>query len=95
MPIARSCATRRGTVTWPWWYWNSTKRRSSGPKWPTIPAGSGATTVSPSGVSQRSRRMRHLRAQHQILDQEVIALEARAAGAAATRARRGAAGGRG
>ena len=42
MPMARSWATRRGTVTWPWWYWASTKRRSAGPKWPTIPAGIGA-----------------------------------------------------
>ena len=58
MPMARSWATRRGTVTWPWWYWASTNRRSSGPKWPTIPAGIGATTVRPSGVSQRSRRTR-------------------------------------
>src|SRR4051812_28537869 len=57
-PIARSWATRRGTVTWPWWYWASTKRRSSGPKWPVIPAGIGAVTVRPSGVSQRSRRRR-------------------------------------
>ena len=42
MPIARNCATSRGTVTCPWWYWASTKRRSSGPKWPSTPAGKGA-----------------------------------------------------
>ena len=38
--------------------WASTKRRSSGPKWPSMPSGSGATTVRPSGVTQRSRRNR-------------------------------------
>src|SRR5215204_3028317 len=38
------------------WYWASTKRRSSGPKWPSTPSGKGATTSCPSGVSQRSRR---------------------------------------
>jgi len=34
----------------------STKRRSSEPKPPTIPAGNAASTVSPEGVMQRSRR---------------------------------------
>ena len=30
--------------------------KATGPKWPRMPPGSGATMVSPSGVSQRSRR---------------------------------------
>ena len=31
-------------------------RRSSAPKWPLTPHGSGAITVPPSGVTQRSQR---------------------------------------
>jgi hypothetical protein len=58
IPMARNCATSRATVTWPWWYCASTKRRNSGPKWPTMPAGSGAVMRCPAGVSQRSRRSR-------------------------------------
>src|SRR3954469_25021391 len=81
MPIARSWPTRRGMVTWPW-YCSSTKRRSSGPKWPQ-----------PASAPSRHRREDGLpvgrepalpadapdmRAQHQILDDEVlVALEAR------------------
>jgi hypothetical protein len=55
-PSASKNSTRRGTVVWPWWYWARMKRLSSGPKWSPTPDGSGATTVRPSGVSQRSRR---------------------------------------
>src|SRR3954454_11383427 len=39
-PIACSSITRRWTVTWPWRCCISTKRRSSGPKWPRRPPGS-------------------------------------------------------
>jgi hypothetical protein len=46
-PIARSCATNRGTVTCPWWDCASTKRRNSGPRCPVTPGGSGAITVRP------------------------------------------------
>lgn len=35
---------------------SNANRGSSGPKCPQTPAGSGATTVRPAGVSQRSRR---------------------------------------
>jgi hypothetical protein len=55
-PIPASNVTSRSTVTWPWWCCINTKRRSSGPKWPRTPPGSGAMLVSPAGVSQRSRR---------------------------------------
>jgi hypothetical protein len=57
-PIPLSSATSRSVVTWPWACATSRKRRSSGPKPPTIPAGKAASTVSPAGVSQRSRRKR-------------------------------------
>ena len=56
MPIPASRAVSRSVVTWPWACATSRKRRSPGPKPPTMPAGSGASTVSPDGVAQRSRR---------------------------------------
>ena len=55
-PKARNCVVSRSTVTCPWWCWASTKRRRSGPKCPTTPTGSGASTVRPAGVAQRSRQ---------------------------------------
>jgi len=56
MPIPASSAASRSVVTWPWACATSRKRRSPGPKPPTIPAGRGASTVPPAGVTQRSRR---------------------------------------
>jgi hypothetical protein len=55
-PMPFSSAVSRSLVTCPWMWPAKTRRRSSGPNPPTMPAGSAATTVSPDGVSQRSRR---------------------------------------
>ena len=57
-PIPFSKAVSRSVVTCPCACSASTKRRSSGPKPPTIPAGNAASTVSPDGKTQRSRRSR-------------------------------------
>ena len=72
-------------VTCPWACRASTKRRSSGPNPPTIPAGNGASTVSPDGSRQRSRRQRITSAEsRRSRDPDVLAaFEPRAAGTAA------------
>ena len=54
-PSDRGRVTSRSRVDWPWWYCISTKRRSSGPKWQSIPSGGGARIVRPSGATQSSR----------------------------------------
>jgi hypothetical protein len=41
-PPERRNVASRGSVDCPWWYCINTKRRSSGPKWPSIPSGNGA-----------------------------------------------------
>ena len=69
-----------GSISEPWWCCNSTKRRNSDPKWPGMPSGSGATTVRPSGPTQRIPTIAdHLRAQHQVLEHEgVVSFDPRA-----------------
>jgi hypothetical protein len=55
-PIPASGAVGRSVVTRPWACATGRRRRSPGPKPPTIPAGKGASAVPTAGVSQRSRR---------------------------------------
>ena len=77
-PIARSCATNRGTVTCPWWYCASRKRRNSGPKWLVTPGGNGAITVRDPALAPIADDPRP---QHQIPQHEVlVAFEASAGG---------------
>jgi len=54
--LSFSNAVSRSVVTCPCACSASTKRRSSGSNPPTILAGNAASTVSPEGVTQRSRR---------------------------------------
>src|SRR5215213_10133901 len=71
-PIPFSSAASRSVVTWPWACATSRKRRSSGPKPPTIPAGNGASTVSPAGSAPPPPpEAHHLRRQAQFAHQDV------------------------
>ena len=80
-PIARSCATSRSTVTWPWWCCGQHETAQLRPEMadPRRPATAPPRSV-PSGVDPALAAVAdHRGAQHQILHHEgLVALEARA-----------------
>jgi len=86
-PTACSCVTRRSTVTWPWWYCISTKRRSSGPKLAPAEAGVAANAARQRCHDGLARRRQpalaaiahYPRADHQVLHLvRLVAFELRA-----------------